>query len=46
MSGSMTMSDPEKEFDCVEFERQTQARIYERIKNMTPDQEIDEANAS
>jgi hypothetical protein len=46
MSGSMTMSDPEKEFDCVGFKPQTQARIYERIKNMTPDQEIDEANAS
>ena len=37
----MTMSDPGKKFDCVEFKREAQARIYERIKNMTPDQEIE-----
>ena len=37
----MPMSEPQKTFDCVEFKRQAQVRIYERIKNMTPDQEID-----
>ena len=37
----MTMNDAEKEFDCVEFKRQAQARIYDRIKNMSPEQEIE-----
>jgi hypothetical protein len=38
------MSDskkPEKSFDCVEFKRQAQLRIYERIKNMSPAEEIE-----
>lgn len=30
----------EKDFDCVEFKRQAQARIYERIKDLSPDEEI------
>ena len=37
----MTKTDPEKKFDCVEFKRQAQARIYERIKGLTPDEEIE-----
>jgi hypothetical protein len=31
----------EKSFDCVEFKRQAQLRIYERIKNMSPAEEIE-----
>ena len=30
-----------KDFDCVEFKRQAQARIYERIKDLSPEDEID-----
>jgi hypothetical protein len=37
----MKKTDAEKKFDCVEFKRQAQARIYERIKNLTPDEEIE-----
>lgn len=37
----MTKTDPENKFDCVEFKRQAQARIYERIKDLTPDEEIE-----
>ena len=29
-----------KEFDCVEFKRSAQARIYEEIKNLSPEEEI------
>jgi len=29
-----------KSFDCVEFKRQAQRRIYRDIKGMTPEQEI------
>lgn len=31
----------EKDFDCVEFKRRAQARIYERIKNLRPEEEIE-----
>lgn len=38
----MTMSErPEKSFDCVEFKRQAQQRIYEKIKDLTPAEEIE-----
>ena len=37
----MTMNDAERGFDCVEFKRHAQAQIYERIKDMTPEQEIE-----
>ena len=30
-----------KAFDCIEMKRRAQARIYERIKDMTPEEEID-----
>lgn len=30
-----------KDFDCVEFKRQAQARIYDQIKDLSPHQEID-----
>ena len=30
-----------KDFDCVEFKRRAQARIYERIKSLSPEEEID-----
>jgi len=30
-----------KDFDCVEFKRQAQARIYERIKGLSPQEEIE-----
>ncbi len=28
-------------FDCVDFKRQAQLRIYEKIKNMSPAEEIE-----
>lgn len=31
----------DKEFDCVEFKRQAQVRVYEAIKDLSPEQEID-----
>ena len=30
-----------KEFDCIEFKRQAQERIYEQTKNMTLAEEIE-----
>ena len=30
-----------KDFDCVEFKRQAQARIYETIKDLSPEEEIE-----
>lgn len=30
-----------KDFDCVEFKRGTQAEIYEEIKDLAPEDEID-----
>ena len=30
-----------KDFDCVKIKRQAQAKIYERIKDLSPDDEID-----
>jgi hypothetical protein len=32
---------PRKSFDCVEFKRQAQARIYEEIKDLTSSEEIE-----
>jgi len=29
-----------KDFDCIEMKRKAQAKIYEAIKEMTPEQEI------
>ncbi len=37
----MKTTRPKKDFDCVEFKRQAQARIYERIKDLSPEEEID-----
>ena len=37
----MKTSDVKKDFDCIEFKRQTQARIYERIKGLSPEEEIE-----
>ena len=34
-------NNAKKDFDCVEFKRQAQARIYERIKHLSPEEEID-----
>lgn len=30
-----------KEFDCIDFKRRAQARIYEHIKDLRPEEEID-----
>ena len=30
-----------KKFDCMEVKRKSQMKIYEEIKEMTPEQEID-----
>lgn len=30
-----------KDFDCIEFKRQAQARIYDQIKDLSPQQEIE-----
>lgn len=35
------MSPAKKEFDCVEFKRNAQAAIYEKIKGLSPEQEIE-----
>jgi hypothetical protein len=37
----MLDSKSEKPFDCVEFKRQAQLRIYEKIKNMSSAEEIE-----
>ena len=37
----MKTTRADKDFDCVEFKRQAQARIYERIKDLSPEEEID-----
>ena len=37
----MKTREPQKDFDCVEFKRRAQARINERIKNLSPQEEID-----
>ena len=37
----MTMNKKKKEFDCVAFKREAQARIYERIKDLSPLEEIE-----
>ena len=37
----MKTTDVKKEFDCIEFKRQAQARIYERIRNLSPEEEIE-----
>lgn len=35
----MKRTRTDKDFDCVEMKRKGAARIYETIKDMTPDQE-------
>ena len=37
----MKTTDVKKEFDCIEFKRQAQSRIYERIKDLSPEEEIE-----
>ena len=37
----MKTTDVKKDFDCVEFKRRAQARIYKRIKDLSPEEEID-----
>ncbi len=37
----MKTTDVNKEFDCIEFKRQAQARIYERIRDLSPEEEIE-----
>lgn len=37
----MTMNENSKEFDCVAFKRAAQLRIYERIKDLSPLEEIE-----
>ena len=39
--GSMKTTEVKKEFGCVGFKRQAQSRIYERIKGLSPEEEID-----
>jgi hypothetical protein len=34
-------TNDKKNFDCVEFKRQAQARIYEMIKGLSPEEEIE-----
>ena len=35
------MTTPKKEFDSIEMKHAAQEKIYEAIKGMTPEQEID-----
>lgn len=37
----MKKTEVKKEFDCVEFKRRAQSRIYERIKGLSPEEEIE-----
>jgi hypothetical protein len=37
----MTNGEGETDFDCLEFKRRAQERIYEEIKDLTPEQEIE-----
>lgn len=37
----MKTTEVKKEFDCVEFKRQAQSRIYERIRGLSPEEEIE-----
>jgi len=37
----MKRGKPQKSFDCVEFKRQAQAEIYEEIKGLPPEEEIE-----
>jgi hypothetical protein len=32
---------PEKGFDCIEFKRRAQAEIYQEIKGLSPEEEIE-----
>ena len=36
----MTTNKTEKDFDCVEFKRQAQTRIYAAIRQLSPTDEI------
>jgi len=36
----MTHDTPPKDFDCIEFKRAAQARIYEQIKDLSPEEEL------
>ena len=36
-----TKPKAEKTFDCIEYKRRVQLRIYEDIKNLTPQEEIE-----
>lgn len=36
----MTPTKSKKKFDCIEFKEKAQARIYEDIKDLTPQQQI------
>ncbi|MBU2445717.1 MAG: hypothetical protein KJ666_09110 [Bacteroidetes bacterium] len=37
----MMSQQSKKEFDCIAMKREAQTRIYEEIKNMTPQQQIE-----
>ena len=37
----MSQSKRKKSFDCIAFKRQAQAEIYEDIKNLSPDEELE-----
>lgn len=37
----MKTTEVKKNFDCVEFKRKAQARIYERIKDLSPEEEVE-----
>jgi hypothetical protein len=37
----MKRRKPEKGFDCIEFKRRAQAEIYQEIKGLSPEEEIE-----
>ena len=37
----MKKTEVKKDFDCIAFKRQAQARIYQRIKDLPPEEEIE-----
>lgn len=37
----MSNGERETDFDCLEFKRRAQDRIYEEIKDLTPEEELE-----
>ena len=40
----MNRSDSSNRFDCIAFKEQAQSEVYEEIKDLTPEQQVDYFN--